>query len=81
MMVYHAADMEYNRIINKFYHLCTLIFSIWLIIQFIALGFNRFKDNLWRIYCSGVIILGLLDLILDYTTNWYEHFCESTQLT
>ncbi|CAK56623.1 unnamed protein product (macronuclear) [Paramecium tetraurelia] len=81
MMIYHSADDLYNGRINKIHHVCTLIFATWLLLQFLILGINRFKDNLWRTYTSLVIILGVVDLILDYKYDWFRLYCYSTQLT
>ena len=78
MMIHHPAEDHYNGRINKIHHVCTIIFATWLLLQFINLGFNRFKDNLWRLYTTLVIVLGVLDLILDYNFNWFELYCNST---
>ncbi|CAD8106693.1 unnamed protein product [Paramecium sonneborni] len=81
MMIHHSAEDYYNSRINQIYHICTIIFATWLLLQFINLGINRFKDNLWRLYTSLVIILGVIDLILDCKFDWFEFYCNSTQLT
>ncbi|CAD8190377.1 unnamed protein product [Paramecium pentaurelia] len=81
MMIHHSADDHYNGRINQIHHICTLIFATWLMLQFIILGINRFKDNFWRLYTSLVIILGVVDLILDFKFNWFKLYCNSTQLT
>ncbi|CAD8187071.1 unnamed protein product [Paramecium octaurelia] len=81
MMIHHSGEDHYNDYINTIHHICTLIFAGWLLLQFLILGINRFKDNLWRLYTSFVIILGIIDLILDYEYNWFQLYCNSTQLT
>ncbi|CAD8117020.1 unnamed protein product [Paramecium sonneborni] len=80
MMVYHSADSHYNHIINLINHLCTIVFTIWLILQAFALGINRFKDNPWRLYNTVVIILGVIDLLIDFNWNWFKQYLHSTQL-
>ncbi|CAD8106039.1 unnamed protein product [Paramecium primaurelia] len=81
MMIHHSAEDYYNDHINKIHHICSLIFATWLMLQFLILGINRFKDNLWRIYTSLVIALGIIDLIIDYNYNWFQLYSNSTQLT
>ncbi|CAD8084276.1 unnamed protein product [Paramecium sonneborni] len=81
MMIYHSADFDYNKIINLINHACTIIFAIWLLFQGFVLGINRFKDNPWRLYTTIVIILGVIDLLIDFIWNWFQQYVQSTQLT
>ncbi|CAD8192000.1 unnamed protein product [Paramecium octaurelia] len=81
MMIYHSADFHYNRIINLINHACTIIFAIWVLLQGIALGINRFKDNPWRLYTTVVIILGVVDFVIDVIWKWFQLYVYSTQMT
>ncbi|CAK62925.1 unnamed protein product (macronuclear) [Paramecium tetraurelia] len=74
MMIHHTGEHDFNDQINTIHHICSSVFAGQLLLQCLILGINRFKDNLWRLYTSFVIVLGVVDLILDYEYNWFHHY-------
>ncbi|CAK68274.1 unnamed protein product (macronuclear) [Paramecium tetraurelia] len=63
-------DRDYFLVINSIHHSLTILYLLWIILMVLALGVNRFFDNNWRRFYFFLILVGMIDLIAHYITDW-----------
>lgn len=67
LTLFHTAmEDDYFERVSLIHHAMTLIFDLWVVLNFLGLGGNRYFDNYWRRYHFLVASLATLDLILDF---------------
>lgn len=69
---------EYFNIVNNIHNALTLIYLIWIILLFLALGVNRYFDNYWRRFYVFLIVISIVDLTTHYTLSWTEIYFHSS---
>lgn len=77
VMYTHGASDSFLDLLNLIYHICTIVFTIWVLLSFAAYGFKMYFQNFWRTYYLVVVVEGLVDLALDFSLNWYDYYKKS----
>ncbi|CAD8075871.1 unnamed protein product [Paramecium primaurelia] len=68
---------NYFDIANYMHNSLTILYLIWIILLFLALGVNRYFDNYWRRFYLLLVLIGLVDLIANSITNWTHLYFKS----
>jgi len=68
---------NYFDIANSMHNSLTILYLIWIILLFLALGVNRYFDNYWRRFYLLLVLIGLVDLIANSITNWTHFYFKS----
>lgn len=68
---------NYFDIANDMHYSLTILYLIWIILLFLALGVNRYFDNYWRRFYLLLVIIGLVDFIANHITNWTHLYFKS----
>lgn len=68
---------EYFRNINNIHNGLSVTYFIWVLLLFLALGVNRYFDNLWRRFYFFLVVLAAIDLIADYSIDWIMIYYKS----
>lgn len=69
---------KYFRTVNNIHNGLTMLYVIWVILLFLALGSGRFFDNVWRKFYFILILISIIDFILDYSVDWIMIYYKST---
>ncbi|CAD8200926.1 unnamed protein product [Paramecium octaurelia] len=80
ILLLFESDMSesYFRAVNNIHNALTIIYVVWIILLFLALGVGRFFDNYWRRFYFFLIIVGIIDFIADYSIDWIMIYYRST---
>ncbi|CAD8054705.1 unnamed protein product [Paramecium primaurelia] len=80
ILLLFESDMseEYFRSVNNIHNALTILYVIWVILLFLALGAGRFFDNYWRRFYFFLIIVSIIDFIADYWIDWIMIYYKST---
>lgn len=63
-------SLTFFHVINNLHNILTIIYLLWVILLFFALGINRYFDNNWRRFYFFLIAIAIIDIIADYETDW-----------
>ncbi|CAD8209125.1 unnamed protein product [Paramecium pentaurelia] len=81
-IIFHfGMNIEYLEIINYIHHAFSIFFTIWSMLQYLALGLFRFFDNYWRQFLFILNLFAITDLVIDLKYNWVEIYYYSSPLT
>ncbi|CAD8091567.1 unnamed protein product [Paramecium primaurelia] len=80
ILLLFESDMseEYFRTVNNIHNALTVLYVIWVVLLFLALGVGRFFDNYWRRFYFILIIVSIIDFIADYSVDWIMIYQKST---
>ncbi|CAD8147067.1 unnamed protein product [Paramecium octaurelia] len=80
ILLLFESDMseDYFRSVNNIHNALTILYGIWVIFLFLALGIGRFFDNYWRRFYFFLIIISIIDFIADYSIDWIMIYYKST---
>lgn len=80
ILLLFESDMSENYFsaVNNVHNALTIIYVIWVIFLFLALGVGRFFDNYWRRFYFFLILVSIIDFIADYSMDWIMIYYRST---
>lgn len=70
-------EENYFHNINNLHHALTCVFFLWVILNFLALGVNRYFDNYWRRYYFFLTFIAVIDFLLDLSIGWVKIYFDS----
>ncbi|CAD8096268.1 unnamed protein product [Paramecium sonneborni] len=80
ILLLFESDMseDYFRAVNNVHNALTVLYVVWIILLFLALGVGRFFDNYWRKFYFVLILVSIVDFIADYSMDWIMIYYRST---
>ncbi|CAD8095957.1 unnamed protein product [Paramecium sonneborni] len=80
ILLLFESDMseDYFRAVNNVHNGLTVIYVVWIVLLFLALGVGRFFDNYWRRFYFFLIFVSIIDFIADYSVDWIMIYYRST---